>query len=109
VLRAARKAQGKDRALVRLACHGHIAAHHPRELARDSEPEPSAAEALSRRGIGLVEFLEQLCLPLCGHSDAGVGDGKLDEAAAIAHLACRKLDLARFGELAGITEEVSRI
>ena len=29
-----------------------------------------------------------------GHADAGVGDRELDEAAAIAHLACRKLDLA---------------
>jgi len=38
----------------------------------------------------------------------GIGDGELDEAAAIAHLACRKLDLARFGELAGIAEEVEQ-
>ena len=38
----------------------------------------------------------------------GIGDGELDEAAAIAHLACRKLDLARFGEFAGIAQEVAR-
>jgi hypothetical protein len=30
------------------------------------------------------------------------------KVAAIAHLACRKLDLARFGELAGIAEEVEQ-
>jgi hypothetical protein len=38
----------------------------------------------------------------------GVGDGKLDEATAIAHLAYRKFDLARFGELACITEEIEK-
>ena len=38
----------------------------------------------------------------------GIGDGELDEAAAIAHLAGRKLDLAHFGELAGIAEEVEQ-
>jgi|SRR6516164_3500712 len=67
-----------------------------------------AAEALSSRGIGLAELLEQLRLLLRGQADAGVGDGKLDEAAAIAHLACRKLDLARSGELAGIAEEIEQ-
>src|SRR5262249_5578495 len=50
-------------------------------------------------GIGLAELLEQLSLLLRGHPDAGVGDGELDDVAAIAHFACRKLDLARFGEL----------
>jgi hypothetical protein len=50
----ARQAHREHRALARLARHGHVAAHHARELARDSEPEPSAAEALSRRGIGLA-------------------------------------------------------
>src|SRR5262249_43504114 len=58
--------------------------------------------------ISLGEFLEQLCLLLCGHADAGIGDSELDEAAAVAHLACRKLDLARFGELARIAEEVEQ-
>jgi hypothetical protein len=42
------------------------------------------------------------------HADPGVGDGELDEVAAIAHLVCRKLDLARFGEFAGIAEEVEQ-
>src|SRR5262249_34306906 len=49
-----------------------------------------------------------LCLLLRGHADAGIGDGELDETAAIADLACRKLDLARFGELAGIAEEIEQ-
>jgi hypothetical protein len=51
---------------------------------------------------------EQLCPLLRGHADAGVGDGELDEVAAIAHLACRKLDLARFAELAGIAQKVEQ-
>src|SRR5262249_12576089 len=98
----------EHRAFARLARHGHIAAHHACELAGDGEPKPGAAEALRGRGIGLAELLEQLCLLLCGHADAGVGDRELDEAPAMAHLACRKLDFARFGELAGVAEEVEQ-
>src|SRR5262249_18806614 len=107
-LRAARQAEGEDRTLARLACYCHIAAHHPRELARDSEPEPRSPEALSGGGIGLAELLEQLCLLLRGHPDAGVGDGELDEVAALALFACRKLDLARFGELTRIAQQVQK-
>jgi hypothetical protein len=35
-------------------------------------------------------------------------EGELDEVTAIAHLACRKLNLARFGELAGIAEQIEK-
>jgi HD superfamily phosphohydrolase YqeK len=38
----------------------------------------------------------------------GIGDSELDEVAAIAHLACRKLDLAFLGELAGIAQQVEQ-
>src|SRR3954454_11224628 len=99
-----RQPHREHRAFARLARHCHIPAHHAGEIAGDGESEPGAAETLRGRGIGLGELLEQLCLLLCGHADAGVGDRELDEVAAIAHLACRKLDLARFGELAGIAE-----
>src|SRR5262249_38850902 len=98
----------EHRTLAWLARYGHVAAHHARELAREGKAEPCAAEALSGRGIGLGELLEQLSLLLRTHADAGVGDGKLDEVAAIAHLACRKLDLARFGEFAGIAQQVEQ-
>src|SRR5262245_60123135 len=57
---AARQAHREHRSLARLARHCHVAAHHPRELARDSEPEPRSPEALSGGGIGLAELLEQL-------------------------------------------------
>jgi hypothetical protein len=100
--RAARQAHHEYRPFARFARHGDVATHHARELAGDGEPKPGAAEALSGRRIGLGEFFEQLCLLLLGHADAGIGDSELDEVAAIAHLANRKLDLARFGELVGI-------
>src|SRR5262249_25735756 len=106
--RATGQAYREHRALARFARHGYIAAHHARELAGDGEPEAGAAEALSGRGIGLRELLEQLGLLFSRHANAGVGGGELDEVAAVAHLACRKLDLARFGELAGIAEEVEQ-
>src|SRR5215470_13522762 len=130
----ARQPHGKHRTLARLARHRHIAPHHARKLASDCKAEARAAEVLSSRGIGLAEFLEQLGLAeacateilrgrgiglaelleqlgllLRRHADAGVGDGELDKATAIAHLACRKLDLARFGELARIAQEIEQI
>src|SRR5215469_15851348 len=98
----------EHRAFARLARHRHVAAHHARELAREGKPEPRAAEALSGRGIGLAELLEQLRLLLRGHANAGIGDGELDEVAAIGHLACRKLNLAFLGELAGIAQQVEQ-
>ena len=56
--------------------------------------------------ISLAELLEQLRLLLRGHANTGVSDGELDDVAAISHFACRKLDLARFGELTRIAEQV---
>src|SRR5262249_56742878 len=105
---ATRKAHREHRAFARLPRHRYVAAHHARELAGDGKAEPRPAELLRGRGIGLGEFFEQLCLLLRSHADAGVGDGELGEVAAIAHLACRKLDLARFGEHAGIAEEIEK-
>src|SRR5262249_2165525 len=105
---AAWQAHRKDRTFTRLARNRHVAAHHARELARDGKAKPSAAKALRGRGIGLAELLEELCLLLRCHADAGVGDGELDEVAPIARLACRKLHLACFGELAGIAQKVEQ-
>src|SRR5262249_13849531 len=56
---ASRQANRKHRSLARLAGEGHVAAHHARELAGDGKSETGAAEALSGRGIGSGEFLEQ--------------------------------------------------
>src|SRR2546426_1113115 len=57
-IRAAGQAHREHRALAGLARHGHVTAHHARELADDGEAETGAAEALRGRGIGLAEFLE---------------------------------------------------
>src|SRR5262249_34858417 len=89
------QAHGKHRTFARLARYGDVPTHHARELAREGETKPRAAEALSGRSIGLAELLEQLGLLLRRHADAGVGDGEFDEIAASTHLARRKLHLAR--------------
>src|SRR6516225_2507675 len=106
--RAARQSHGEHRAFALLARHSHVAAHHARELAGDGEAETGSAEALRGRGISLAELLEQLCLLLGSHAYTGIGDSELDEVAAIGHLACRKLDFSRFGELARIAEEIEQ-
>src|SRR5215813_1651531 len=105
---APRQAHREHRALTRLARHCHIAAHDTGELARDGETEPSAAEALRGRGIGLAELLEQLSLLLRSHADAAVGDRKLDPAASVGDPARSQRHLTFLGELAGIAEEIEQ-
>src|SRR5262249_58321278 len=104
--RAPWQAHGEYRAFAVLARHGHVAAHHARELAGDGKAQSGSAEILRGRGIGLAEFFEQLCLLLRRHANAGIRDSELDEIAAIAHLARRELHLARFGELTRIAQQV---
>jgi hypothetical protein len=48
--------------LAGLTHHGHVAAHHARELARERKAEPGPAVAARGQGIYLGEFLEQLRL-----------------------------------------------
>src|SRR5262249_15795758 len=98
------QAHREYRALARLARHGHVAAHHARELAREGEAEPRAAEALRRGGIRLAELLEQLCLLLSGHTNAGVSDRELDPLATVGDPARPQRDLAVLGELAGVAQ-----
>src|SRR5262245_49799345 len=93
-------------ALARLARHGHLAPHHARQLARDGEAKPRSAELLRGGCIGLAKFFKQLCLLLRRHANASIRDGELEEAAAIAHLACHKLNLALLGEFASIAQEI---
>ncbi len=102
-MRAARQARGENRAFARLTCHCHIAAHHAGELSGDGEPEPGAAEALCGRRISLAEFLEQLRLLFRRHADAGIGDGQLNEVAAVAHPAAAQRHLAYFPFPSGLT------
>src|SRR5262249_62131157 len=81
---------------------------HPRELARDSEPEPRSPEALSGGGISLAELLEQLCLLLRCHANAGVSDRELDPVATVGEPTRPQPDLAFLGELAGIAQQVEQ-
>ena len=68
--RAARQAHREYGALTRFARHGHIAAHHARQLARDGEAEAGAAKFLRGRPFGLGELLEQLRLLIRGDGSA---------------------------------------
>src|SRR5262245_41076234 len=61
-VRAPRQAHGEHRAFAVLARNRHVTAHQARELTGDGKAEAGSAEALSGRGIGLAELLEQLCL-----------------------------------------------
>ena len=72
--RAAGQAHGEHRTFAGLARHGHVAAHHARELAGYGKAETGAAEALSGRGVGLAELLEQLSWLLRSHANAGVNE-----------------------------------
>src|SRR5262249_19790190 len=99
---AARQAHREHRALARLAGHGHVAAHHARELARDGKPKPGAAVAARGEGIGLGEILEKFRLLFGRHTDAAVRDGKLDPVAAVRHLTHPQRNLALLRELTGI-------
>jgi hypothetical protein len=102
------RAHRKDRTLARLARYRHVAAHHARELAGDGEVEPGAAEALRGREVGLAELLEQLRLPLWRHADPGSATDSSTPVAAVADPARPLLDLALFGELAGIAQQVEQ-
>src|SRR5215813_4322719 len=106
--RADRQPHREHRAFARLARHCHVATHHARELAGDGEAETGAAEALRGRGLGLAECLEQLCLLLRRHANAGIDHGQLDPVASVNHPSRSQLDLTLFGELAGITQQVEQ-
>jgi hypothetical protein len=101
-VRAARQAHRKHRTLAGLARHGHVAAHHARELAREGKAKPRPAVAARGQGICLRELLEQFRLLFGGQADAGIRDGKLDPVASVRHLAHPQGDFALLRELTGI-------
>ena len=73
-----------------------------------ARPRPVPPKSLRGRGIGLGELLEQLRLLLRRHADASIGNGKLDPVASIGHPARLQLDLALFGELARIAQQIEQ-
>src|SRR5215831_12257103 len=101
---ATRQAHREHRAFARLARHGHVAAHHARELAGDGKAKTGAAIAARGQGICLGEVLEQFGLLFSGHAYAAIRDRKLDPVASVRHLAHPQRNLALFRELAGITQ-----
>src|SRR6516165_4089399 len=103
-----RQTHYKHRTFAQFARRRHIATHHARELAGDGEAETGAAEALRGRGLGLAECLEQLCLLLRRHANAGIDHRQLDPVASVNHPSRSQLDLTLFGELAGITQQVEQ-
>jgi len=105
---APRQVHRKDRALARLARHGHVSAHHARELARDGQAEAGAAVLPGGRGIGLGELLEQLGLLLRRHADASVGDRELNPVATVGDPARPQRDLALVSELKGIAQQIEQ-
>src|SRR5262249_7013090 len=97
-----------DRTLAGFARHGHVAAHHARELAGDRKAQPRPAVAPRGCGISLAEFLEQLGLLLRTHADASVGDRELNPVATVGDPARPQRDLALLGELKGIAQQIEQ-
>jgi hypothetical protein len=105
---ASGQANRKHRSLARLAGHGHVAAHHARELAREGKAEPRPAVAARGERIRLGKVLEQLRLLFGGQPNAGIGNGKLDPVASVRHLAHPQRDLALLRELTGVAQEIEQ-
>src|SRR5262249_24865282 len=80
---SARPTRGERGAFAGLTRDSHVAAHHARELAGNGEAKPGAAKLLGGRPIGLADLLEQLCLLLRCHADAGVSDRELNPVATV--------------------------
>src|ERR1700746_2584102 len=72
-----------------------------------ARPSPVPPERRAVRASAWLNSSNSFAL-LRGHSDAGIHDGKLDPAASIGDLAHPQGDLAGFGELAGITQEIEQ-
>src|SRR5262249_58658314 len=99
---AAWQAHGEYRPLAQLTGHGHVAAHHARELAREGKAEPASTVPPRGQGIGLGELLEEFRLLFGGQADASIRDGKLDPVVSVRHLAHPQGDLALLRELTSI-------
>jgi hypothetical protein len=69
--------EGEGAALARLAVHGDPPAHQGHEPGSDGQSKAGAAVLARRRGVLLLERLEDCCLLLGRDADAGVGDGEV--------------------------------
>src|SRR5437764_14235793 len=78
------KVEREGAALPRSAPEPDLAAQQPSELATDRQPQTCAAERAARRGIRLLEGLEDQFVLFPRDADAGVGDGEREELRASA-------------------------
>ena len=94
-----------------LLLRGDVAAHQPRQVARDLQAQPGAAVAARARAVALREAVEQPRQRGCVHADAGVGDVELELASlpaaafARAHVEHHR---AAVGELDGVGQQVEQ-
>jgi hypothetical protein len=102
--------QPKTRASPRRAIEAELSAHQLGEAAADREAEARAAEAASRRAVGLGEGDKQPPGLLARDPNAGVADGELDLDGAFVERPDpeQRLDLAALRELHRVREHVQQ-
>src|SRR5437660_7434921 len=100
--------EGERAARAGLALQPDAPAHQLDEPPRDREPEPGAAVLARGRHVGLGEGLEEAGRLLSGHADPGVAHGELqlDLVAGTLEQTDREPDLATFGELHRVVDQV---
>jgi hypothetical protein len=104
--RADWQAHRKHRAFARAARHGHVAAHHAGELARDGKPEAGAAKALRGRSIDMTADQQA---KLFEEFTAAVSYRELDPVAPVDYPPRPQLDFALLVNLQALLNRLSRI
>ncbi len=98
-----RQGQRERAALADFALDGEIAAEEAREVSRDGEPEPGAAELPVRRAVGLLKRGEDGLVVRLIDTDSGVVDEKSHAVVGALH---RETHLAALGEFEGVRQQV---
>ena len=108
--RLQRHAEAEAAAFAGHALGGDVAAHQPRQAARDLQAQPGAAVAPRARFVALREALEQPVQRGLVHADAGVGDDELEHLAAVVVDGAVQVehDHAAVGELDGVVHQVEQ-
>ena len=105
--------EGECAALPRHAGQLDLPAHQGDQPGRDRQTQPGAAEPPGGAGVGLLEGVEDGLLAVVRDADAGVGHGQPQPNHPAGRLARRSVDgadiehdLAAFGELDGVADQV---
>ena len=101
-----RQREPERRALAFAALDADLAVHQVDQVAADRQAEAGAAEAPRRRAVGLRERREQALSGLVRNADAGVANADV-QAPRVVH-ADGDDDLAAFGELDGVGQQVGQ-